>query len=299
MYDFSKELILNDLTSVSVLTDAEDPGLKAGDSALLIKRFGKFPKSYVDSVYKNVGYAPVKEVANVDLTGLTLADLTNKVIKLSFDSRLSGAADGSYSRWGINQGKPTYAEYFVAATPASVGVLATALAASFNKQLAPNADVVITVSGNNLVFTAKNEYQRLDGVALELLAIDPVTSEADPVLLKSGTTTTAGKEGFGTTWFITKNLRLPTIENTRFMGTLLDERPIANSIYDQYTFKMDVLRNITGQSAVGQKIESITMHIVYVLQSQSAAFQALVTDALGYDSIVVAKTNASANPDPG
>jgi len=299
MFDYTRgELILNSLADVTVLDSTEDPGLKDGDTALFIKRYGKFAKSAVTGTFKNVGYAPVKEVATIALAGLTLADLTGKVIRLSLDSRLSGSSAGAYSRWDINQGRPTFAEYYVASTPASAAALATALAASFNKALAPYPDVVITASTTNLVITANDEYKRLQGVALETVGLipDTYTGEVATNLLVAGTITTAGKEGFGTSWFITKNIQLPTVENIRFQGTLLDERPVANSIYDQYTIYMEVVRNIYGQSAVGQLITSKTIHTIYVLASQSAAFQTLLTEAFGAGSVVVAKTGVVANP---
>lgn len=166
MFNFPTELILNSLSGVSVLNDTQDPSLLASEKALLIKKAHKFRSSYVKGIYKNVGYNPVKEVSTIDLTGVTLGDLVGKVVRLNLDTRLSGSADGSYSRWAINMGRPTFAEHLVATTPASTAALATALAASFNKQLAPNADITITVSGDDLVLTAKTEYQRLDGVAL-------------------------------------------------------------------------------------------------------------------------------------
>lgn len=294
MFDFSTELILNGLGGVSVLTDAQDPSLATGDKALLIKKHNKYLKSYVNKVYKNAGYNAVKEVAEIDLTGVTLADLTGKVLRLTLDTTFSGSTPGSYSRWAINQGRPSFAEYFVATTPASVAALVGALNTSFKASLGVNADLVLSVSGNKLVATAKDEYARFGGLALELIT-ETADGEVDITVLKPGVVTTKGKEAFGTSWFITKNLRLPTIEGTRFMGTLLDERPIADSLYDQFTIDMQVLRNITGQGAVGQLITSKTIHIIYVLRSQTAAFEALITSAFGNNSIVDAKTKAILN----
>lgn len=296
MFDFSTELILNSLTGVSVLTATQDPSLLAGESALLLKKNGKYRSTYVNKVYKNVGYLPVKEVATIDLTGVVLADLVGQVIRLTLDTTLSGSVAGAYSRWAINQGKPSFSEYYVETAPASVAALATALRDSFNRNLGPNADVVVTSTATSLILTAKDEYSRLHDAALELITAPDLRGEVTIAVLRKATITTPGMEGFGTSWFITKNLRLPTIENTRFMGTLLDERPIADSIYDQYTIDMQVLRNITGQGAVGQLITSKTIHVIYVLHSQAAAFEALVTSAFGAGSIIVSKTGVVVNP---
>ena len=296
MFDFSTELILNSTAGVSVLNDTQDPSLLAGETALLIKKHNKFRKTYVNKVYKNAGYQPINEVATLDLTGTVMADLTGKTIRLTLDTTLSGSVDGSYSRWAINQGKPSFAEYFVATTPANLAALTVALRDSFNKNLGPNADFVVTSTATSLILTAKNEYSRFNSTALELLTTSSVTGETDITVIKAATITTAGAVGFGTSWFITKNLRLPTIEATRFMGTTMDERPIADSLYNQYTIDMQVLRNITGQGAVGQLITSKTTHVIYVLTSVSAAFEALLTSAFGAGSIVTAKTGVVVNP---
>ncbi len=293
MFDFTKELILNDVASnVVALLPADDMSIPATETAVLIKRFGKFYQSTsvgpikTSSIFKSVGYAPVVEIATIACASLVPADLLGKVVRLSLDVILSGSQSADYSRWAVNKGQPFYVEFYVKQVYGTVTLLVAAMAAAFNKGVKKgtntiSTELVVTASTTNLVITATNEHQRISG-SLELIAnaMDDV-----PVLLTAGTVTTAGKEGFGTTWFITKNLRLPTVENTRFMGQIEDERPLANTIYNQFVFTVEADRGpLTGQGAVGQKLASKTTHVVYVPQAQSATFEAIV------DNLVTAIT---------
>lgn len=291
MFDWTTETILNDLSRVVVLDDTDDPTIPTGEEVVFIKKLGRFPEPTSTSgrrtvsATKAVGTNPVNEIATLDLSGLTLADLTGKVIRLALDVVLSGSEQGAYARWDVYKGQPFYVEYFVATTPASIGALATALATAFNAGLKKGdvPQVVVAAAGTNLTVTATNEYQRFKGANLELI---DTAYDSDATLLVEGTVTTAGKEGFGTSWFITKNLRLPTVEAIRFVGEFQDERPIANSLYNQYVFTLEADRGFTGQSAVGQKLQSKTTHTIYVLSTQAAAFESLVTPVVGTLTVI-------------
>lgn len=286
MFDFSTETILNDLNKVSVLTNADDPTIPTGEKALYVKSVGKFPQPTsttsikVKSAFKAVGYLDVNEIAEIDLTGIDLASLTGKVIRLAVDVRLSGAESGEYARWAVHKGQPFYAEYFVKTQPATVTALVTSLAAAFDKAYRKDgvALIRVTANANKLVLTATNSYQVFEGSQLELIvnAFDDTA-----VILAEGVVTTKGKEGFGTTWFLTKNLRMPTIEATRFMGEFQDQRPLVNTLYNQYTLQLSALRNIGASAYVGGKGTSITTHVFYVPQTLATAFEADLTSVLG------------------
>ena len=285
MFDFSTETILNSIANASIVTDAADPTLPTGEVLLHIKRLGKFyesasvTKRKTTAIYKRAGYAAVNEVATIACASLVPANLTGKVIRLSLDVRLSGSQAGDYSRWAVNKGQPFFAEFFVTQTYGSATLLVAALAPYFNKALKKGTNtsyqqLVVTASGTNLIVTATNEYQRFDVVKLELIdsAIDDL-----PVDLVVGAVTTPGKEGFGTAWHITKNLRMPTVEQLRFQGLHQDELPVAGTIYTQYTLVVESERDITTQVLVGAKATSKTHHVVYVPAASVAAFDALLT----------------------
>lgn len=286
MFDFSTETILNDLDKVSVLTDADDPTIPTGEKVLYVKSVGKFPQPTsttsikVKSAYKAVGYLDVNEEAEIDLSGLDLASLTGKVIRLAVDVRLSGAESGEYARWAVHKGQPFYAEYYVKSQPASATALATDLATAFDKAYRKDGVALINVESNAdaLVLKATNSYQVFEGSVLELIVS---AFDDTPVILAEGEVTVKGKEGFGTTWFLTKNLRMPTIEATRFMGEFQDQRPLVNTLYNQYTLQLSALRNIGASAYVGGKGTSITTHVFYVPQALATTFEADLTSVLG------------------
>lgn len=294
MFDFTTENILNDLSRVSTIDHSTDPGLAVGDKALFIKRLNKFKASNLVSIYRSVGYAPVNEVAKITLPATFVA---GEVYRLNVDLILSGGSQsGDYSRWAVFKGKPIQGEYLVVtASAASQDAFGAAFAASLNKVLKKQgvSDIVITYdsTANQVILTATNEYQRFLSANLEKL--DQTNFDGDYDVVATGAVTTTGKEGFGTSWYLTKNIRLPTLENLRFMGENQDEKPIDNSIYDQYVIQYKVQRNIGGQGVVGEKNTSTTTHVLYVLHSLAATFEGYLTTVFGTSALVDASTGAS------
>jgi hypothetical protein len=284
MFDFSTETILNSIANAAIVTDAADPTLPTGEVLLHIKRLGKFyqddsvTKRKTVSMYKRAGSAPVNEIATIAAASLVPATYVGKVIRLSIDVRLSGSEMGDYSRWAVNKGQPFFAEFYVGTTYGSATLMVAAMATAFNKALKKGTNsqytqLVVSASTTNLVVTATNEHQRFDSVKLELIdsAIDDL-----PVDLLVGTVTTAGKEGFGTAWYLTKNTRLPTVEQLRFQGLHQDELPVAGTIYTQYTLVVEAERDITTHVLVGSKSTSKTHHVIFVPAANVAAFDALL-----------------------
>jgi hypothetical protein len=320
MFDFTTENILNDLSRVSVIAAGTDPGLALTDTALFVKRLNKFKASNTVAVYKAVGYSPVNEVAIVPVPSSGVA--AGDVLRLSLSIVLSGGSqDGDYSRWAVFKGKPIYAEYLVtAAAAASQDALGAALVASLAPviQRVGVNQVVLTydATANNIVITAVNEYQRFKWDLVGATTSDPgpgleklVQTNADSspnydglyTLLSAGSTSTPGKEGFGTSWFLTKNIRLPTLENLRFMGENQDEKPIEGALYNQYTIQYKAARNIGGQGVVGEKASSLTTHVLYVLATLATTFEGYLTTVFGSAFITNAEienvflSNASIN----
>lgn len=286
MFDWTIDTVLNTLEKVAVLEAAEDPTIPTGEKALYIAGM-KFPqpeskgKAKIKDAFKAVGYAAVKEVATIDLTGIDLANVTGKILRVALHVNLSGSQSGEYTRWDVFKGQPFYVEYFVATQPASLAALATALVAALNKGVTKmdRKFFTFTSAANVITITAIDEYQRiLTESKLELIES---ASDDYPVTLKNATVTVKGKEGFATEWFITKNLRLPTVESNRFMGELREQKPLPGTIYNQYTIRLESERNIGAQAYVGGKGTSLTTHIFFVPASLSATFEADLVEVLG------------------
>ena len=76
-----------------------------------------------------------------------------------------------------------------------------------------------------------------------------------------------------------KDLRLPSLEATRFTSPTLEEMPVVGGLYNQYTLEYCKDRGILGTDAVGDDVTSITTHVFYVLSTLATAFEAAVTAA--------------------
>lgn len=73
-----------------------------------------------------------------------------------------------------------------------------------------------------------------------------------------------GVEGFGTYQQLLKDLRLPTLENMRWLSPTTDEMPIPGNKYVQYTFHQISCRGVLGGAAVGEVTHSKTTHVFFV-----------------------------------
>jgi len=287
-FQFTTERVINSLAGISVIDNTStlaDPGVPAGSKALYVKTLNKFVDKNTPTVYKNVGYAAVKEVATITIPAGTYAA---GVYRLELDVLMSGAYPITYDRWAINKGKPFYVEVLMPATGTATA-FATAFVAGVKKGLTKiNGDVIKDIAVSNtagvISITAGNEYQRFKYSAVTLL--DAEGEDFDPIV--TGVIATPGKEGFGTSWWLTKNVRLPTQEATRFMGEDQDERPTVGSIYNQYVLKYAAQRNIGSLDYVGGLGVSHTDHIFWVPQTLATAFEGLITSAFGADKLVVA-----------
>lgn len=84
-----------------------------------------------------------------------------------------------------------------------------------------------------------------------------------------------GEAEFGTYNQLISDLRLPTIENRRWMSENGFEQPIPGATYKQYIFTLCSPSNNGGVAAVGQRMLSETTHIFWVKQDQVSAFEAV------------------------
>lgn len=81
-------------------------------------------------------------------------------------------------------------------------------------------------------------------------------------------------EEFATAKWLVENLRFPSYPNIRYTRLYADESPVAGTVYTQYAFEYVTERNVPGgMSAVGQKTESITGHVIYVPSTLETEFE--------------------------
>lgn len=101
-----------------------------------------------------------------------------------------------------------------------------------------------------------------------------------------------GVNGFGTYEQLLKDLRLPTMENLRWMSPTASEMPIPGNKYVQYTFHQISCRGVLGGSAVGEVTHSKTTHVFFVPTcgcSEDTIDAAMLTaiEAAGMDKLLL------------
>ena len=275
-----------------------------GTKALVVQRLNKYLATGLSgNIYKRSATSPVNAVGTIVLP--TTGNVAG-TYRLEVDVTMSGSYPIDYDRWAINKGKPFFVEVYVPNSQTG-DVLAATLAAGFTKGLKKYngqniKDIAITYTANSgtnagsIIVTAANEYMRFLTDTSQLLQVQLLDSTGETfAAVASGTVTTQGVEGFGTAWFITKNLRIPTQEATRFYGENQDERPVNGVLYNQYTFQYSALRNFSGVGAVGSKSTSLTTHVFYIPTTLAATFEGYLTTVFGAASLVDAQSNLFLN----
>lgn len=265
-----------------------DPGVPSGQKALIIQRLNKFLSGSTTAVYKRAANSPVNEVATIVTPNQSYA-IGN--YRLTLDVLSLGSYPADYNRWAINKGKPFYIEFYLKTIAADGAAFAAAALPLLIQGLKKSngsviQDVVITdTSGGgvgSIIVTAASEYLRFKTAIIEFYTTDPIyAGVTDFQTLLTGTVTTSGLEGFGTSWYLTKNVRIPTTEAIRFMGEGQDERPIVGVLYNQYTISYDAQRNIGSQDSVGALSKAHTDHVLWIPTTLASTFETNVSSAFG------------------
>lgn len=298
MYQFTTEVIVNSITNQNGKTKT------AGSSAAQFNFLSAGTYKASNSVVWKTAYiAPAKEAVN---RALLIGTYTaGKVYRLAIDVKLSGTVQSDYANDFVIRNKQMFFEVVASTTTpnkANPGAtldtttttgMATALFNEWTKDYVINDFKYVTVTNPNaaeLTIVCESEYQRVLTAQVQELAADSLSgynafTVVDDLLAKAkgsvtNATFTAGTQGFGTVNWITKNLRLPTIENLRFAAIGADERPTAGGTYNQYVIRKTTDRgDMGGVSAMGQRVSSVTTSVFYVLSSVVAAFESALTTA--------------------
>ena len=88
-----------------------------------------------------------------------------------------------------------------------------------------------------------------------------------------------GKDPFATGQWLIENLRFPSYPHIRYHAVGKEDYPIASEKYVMYSFAYESPRpGLGGLSGVGQAMVAVTRHIYYVLESEAAAFEAVLSE---------------------
>lgn len=249
-----------------------------GNDYVHIKRAFTLKPARVSAIYKRAYSAPVLAAATFDMSAITQ---DSGVFRILLYIRLSGSQNSYYSNDFVFKGKPLAFE-FVKNDGDTPQILATRVAAQIQQEFARFGYtwVNVTPSGTNVVVSARDEYQRFKVAKLQWL--DPDGREINCTCSTDGFTDLAeaevkqGAEGFGTYQHLSKDLRLPTGANRRWIAIAQDDMPIMGATYNQYTIYYEADRGILGTNAVGDLVTSRTYHVFYVQTSLATAFETIL-----------------------
>lgn len=177
--------------------------------------------------------------------------------------------DYANANWGAF-GKAVTVEFSAAKSASAV---ATALKNAL-EEATKDLDKMFTlaISDDNLVGTFTEKYFAIgkDNVVIN------VYKDGELVEVDGAVTTTDTVAPFATADWLVENLRFPSYPNVRYAAKNSDEYPVAGQVYDQVSFQYAVERpGLGGLSAVGQKIESVTTHVLYIKHGEADALAAL------------------------
>lgn len=276
MFDFQKEVILNNLDNVEVF---DDKGIRV-DGML-------YKKEYIQPVYETAPVDAEKARLGIDLNAVSTAATTEGsirhvqfVLELGLDNDYRGDFGSAlyYFR------KPVVVNLDVdTLTDTDTVVKAFEKAAVSGEKLF----TVVTkgtdmVAGASLTLVMNDCYITVrKAEAVGYYCADSYNGEGmeQPVLLKDLKNAKIGESetpayisnvvGFGTYDYMIHNLRLPTNANWRFTSPAASEMPRVGGKYTQYSFEYTVPRRLGGLSVAGQKTASTTIHTFFVLNDET------------------------------
>lgn len=265
MYNYNKELIVNNLDNVF------------GDSStntLIIKRGANYKKEnvYCGKIFKTKGNEGTCAVATIDTEKLIgSSDYHQFLIFIKTPSK--ELSDYALANWH-EFGKPIIIETGCHDLKDIV--------AAFNLALpTDNPLYKAEEDGTKVKLTLAESWMAFDEIrvfAHKPLAWDPnnMAEIKEPDMVEI----TPNVEEFATANWIVENLRFPTTANLRYNRLYADESPVAGTVYTEYAFEYIVERSAPGGvSTIGQKVDSITGHVIYVPSDKEIEFELKLNDA--------------------
>lgn len=302
MFKYTKEFVLNRAADRVALVDGIRPD-RVKEQKIVIERVGEYFPSYMSSVEETKGQKG--EYATLTITPGTLeAGVYNIRINVKLHNKYLGEyAHPNYAAFG----KPIMVGFEVKSGDDAVAKIydqiyeAVRAADEFVKVEKEASAVKLTakdfymtfghMEGGNLVADAEFEKYVPCG--------DACNPQGDYEAVDGKISVTANQEPFATGEWILENLRLPTSQNLRF-GTVNDEMPIPGAMYRQFSFAYTSPRpGFGGLSGVGQRIEAVTNHVFYVLESEADAFKSALAGVTVENILPDTKEENVSNPGAG
>ena len=258
MFDFQKEVILNNLDNVEVF---DGKGIRV-DGML-------YKKEYIQPVYETAATdgAKAKLIINMEDINKAVTNVMQFVIELGLDNDYRGDFGSVlfYFR------KPIVVTMTAGSSVADV-------AKAFEKAGVVDYKLYnVSVEGNKITLEMADNYITVRKAEVMDLVCDSncgsdqmqVSEKVHAFDLKNPAVYTKNNVGFGTYDYMIHNLRLPTYANIRFASPAEAEMPVKGGKYTQYSFEYTVPRRLGGLSVAGQKTASTTIHTFFVLNNET------------------------------
>lgn len=290
MFDFTTTTFIHDADMIEANPNLLNHSGENDHSTNMLRLENKiFRYEDVVAIYRNPYIAPMNAKLVVDVDEFMAEATEAKRFKLDFYLRRSGDNNSFYSNDFVFKGKDFHYEW----TNKHNNV--DKVAKMINKIIRLYGDVYLKVYTENgkLVFENDNYGWFTEAqlkvyvpelsdcctyregaweVKDELTTKCPASGEYEcetspqPTMLSDEGWLTAyqGVNGFGTYEQLIKDLRLPTMENMRWMSPTASEMPIPGNKYVQYTIHQISCRGVLGGSAVGEVTHSKTTHVFFV-----------------------------------
>lgn len=263
MFNYIREIIIN-----KPLADIN----RSADNKIVLERVGEYDKRNVTKVWVTRGTEGTAGTFTIDCSKIVEAMKDNAVINVhlfvkTVDKYLVDYANANWA----NFGKSVVVEFSATKDAANVAKnLVSAL-----EEATKDLDKMFTLSvsaKNEVVGTFVEKYFAIgkDNIVVSVYNNDTLVEVPDV----AKTTDTVAP--FATADWLVENLRFPSYPNVRYAAKNSDEYPVAGQVYDQVSFQYAVERpGLGGLSAVGQKIESVTTHVLYIKHAEADALAAL------------------------
>lgn len=302
MFDFTTTTFVHDAGMIEANPNQVNHQGEGASSQNML-RIGNFIFKYEDvvAIYRNPYIAPANAKLYVDVKGFMESEeaAEAKRFKLDFYLRRSGDNNSFYSNDFVFKGKDFHYEWTKKQNTAEkvakminkiIRLYGDVYLKVYTEEVDGNSMLVFENDNYGLFTEAQLKvYQpeisdcctyregdweildELDGPVHycgEYTCDEPmlpyVTSKDNEDYNKGWLTAWQGVNGFGTYEQLIKDLRLPTMENLRWMSPTASEMPVPGNKYVQYTFHQISCRGVLGGSAVGEVTHSKTTHVFFV-----------------------------------
>ena len=263
MFNYIREIIINKpLANIN----------RSVDNKIVLERVGEYDKRNVTKVWVTRGTEGTAGTFTINCATLAGAaeGATVYNVQMFVKTVDKYLVDYANANWGAF-GKAVTVEFSAAKSASAV---ATALKNAL-EEATKDLDKMFTlkVSGDNLVGTFTEKYF---AIGEDNVVISVYNTDGELVEVNGAVTTTETVAPFATADWLVENLRFPSYPNVRYAAKNSDEYPVAGQVYDQVSFQYAVERpGLGGLSAVGQKIESVTTHVLYIKHDDADDLAAL------------------------